>query len=317
MKKQASLQNVAGSVSKLTRCKIQCLVPTLLLVLPWAVCGQAHRLDNAAIGTNGFGFRISWTNGATVAVEMTTNLTNSAWVRVATNTLSGGTGYFNDSSWTNNTYRFYRSASVAERNYSTNIVGFAKVHIDPGYNLLANPLSAGVTNGANEVLAPMDGQSVLTWAGTEFRTACYDVAFGGWTDANFNPAPPPSLPPGKGFFLYHPYPATNLTFVGDVVPAPCTTNCVVLSPGYNLVGSALPLELPFDAPAFSFPKVDAMGFLTWTGYGYVVHIYDFAFGGWVGEDFLPWGPPVNKVGTGFFLFISEQATNWCQSLSCP
>src|SRR5215475_9207548 len=35
------------------------------------------------------------------------------------------------------------------QHYSLNIVGYSTVTIAPNYNLLANPLKAGVTNGAN------------------------------------------------------------------------------------------------------------------------------------------------------------------------
>ena len=58
--------------------------------------------------TNGFGFTISWATNAPVVVEACTNLANPVWLPLATNTLTSGTNYFNDSQWTNSTARFYR-----------------------------------------------------------------------------------------------------------------------------------------------------------------------------------------------------------------
>src|SRR5215469_12206384 len=79
--------------------------------------------------------------------------------------------------------------------YSSNIVGYATVTVAPGYNLLANPLSAGATNGANEIMPILDGELILTWSGSSYKQTGYDSGFGGWIDANNNASSPPSLPP--------------------------------------------------------------------------------------------------------------------------
>src|ERR1700687_2341933 len=96
------------------------------------------------------------------------------------------------------------SAMAQSNVYSLNIVGYATVTIAPGYNLLANPLSAGATNGANEIMPIQDGQLILTWTGSKFKQTGYDSGFGGWIDANNIASVPPSLPPGTGFFYNNP-----------------------------------------------------------------------------------------------------------------
>ena len=88
--------------------------------------------------------------------------------------------------------------------YSLNIVGYATVTVPAGYSLLANPLSAGVTNGANEIMAPIDSEQILTWNGTGFNYVSYDSGFGGWIDANFTAKAAPSYSIGQGFFFYNP-----------------------------------------------------------------------------------------------------------------
>jgi hypothetical protein len=60
------------------------------------------------LGTNGFGFIISWATNASLVVEATTNLANPAWTAIGTNTLSNGWSAFLDPKWTNSSARFYR-----------------------------------------------------------------------------------------------------------------------------------------------------------------------------------------------------------------
>jgi hypothetical protein len=201
--------------------------------------------------------------------------------------------------------------------YSLNIVGYATLNLPAGYSMLANPLSAGVTNGANEIMPIIDGEIILTWGGTKFVQTGYDSGFGGWVGADGTTASvPPSLPPGKGFFFFTPS-ATNITFVGQVVPNPGSTNTATLAAGYNLVGSTIPATVGAitNAPV-NLPVIDGMIILQWDAskQKYVQTGFDSGFGGWVGADgtTASVAPPYN-IGTGFFLF-SPQASTWNQSL---
>jgi hypothetical protein len=60
------------------------------------------------VGTNGFGFNISWADGLTIVVEACTNLTNPFWQPLQTNTLINGTFNFSDPQWLNYPARYYR-----------------------------------------------------------------------------------------------------------------------------------------------------------------------------------------------------------------
>jgi hypothetical protein len=60
------------------------------------------------IKTNQFGFNITGSYGLTLVIEATTNLVNPIWYRLQTNTLSTGSSYFRDPTWTNYPRRFYR-----------------------------------------------------------------------------------------------------------------------------------------------------------------------------------------------------------------
>ena len=63
------------------------------------------------VRTNQFEFIINWAKDQTIIVEACTNLANSAWQPLQTNTLTADTAYFSDSEWTNNPSRFYRVRS--------------------------------------------------------------------------------------------------------------------------------------------------------------------------------------------------------------
>ncbi len=59
-------------------------------------------------GSNSFGLNLTWADGSVVVVEACTHLGSATWSAVATNTLTGGSGWFSDPQWTNYPNRFYR-----------------------------------------------------------------------------------------------------------------------------------------------------------------------------------------------------------------
>lgn len=205
---------------------------------------------------------------------------------------------------------------VAQSNvYSLNVVGYVNVPVASGYNLLANPLKAGVTNGANEIMTPISGSQFLTWNGAGFDYVAYEPDFGGWIDKAEQPSVPPTLPPGKGFFMFNPLAATTMTFVGEVVPAPGTTNSLPIPSGYSLIGSALPASATdITAAPVSLPKISGMQLLKWNGTGYSYAAYEPDFGGWIDKAEAPIAAPGYTVGQGFFLFNPGTASSWNQSL---
>jgi hypothetical protein len=63
------------------------------------------------VGTNGFGFTITGTPGIPVVVQFVSNLQKGNWVNLHACTLTNGSAYFSDSSWTQYPSRFYRIAA--------------------------------------------------------------------------------------------------------------------------------------------------------------------------------------------------------------
>ncbi len=197
---------------------------------------------------------------------------------------------------------------------STSIVGYATVSIASGFNLMANPLSAGVTNGANEIGLFIDGERILTWNGHGFDEFDY-TSLGGWMDAQSQRIAPPALPPGRGFFLFNPGPATNWVFEGLIVPSPGSTNSIMLTSGYSLVGSPLPASVTaVTSPPVDLPLIDGMLILTWNATNYVYSSFDSGFGGWVDANLKPKAAPSCTVGQGFFIFNPGPPVVWEQSL---
>ena len=205
-------------------------------------------------------------------------------------------------------------AGLSTTNGQVGIVSYATLTIPSGFSLLANPLSSGVTNGANEIALLIDGEKILTWNGLGFDTYSYDSVFG-WRDANSQPAAPPSLPPGKGFFFFNPGASHNITLTGQVLPGPGTTNSLILPSGYSLVGSPLPANVAnISSAPVNLPLIDGMQILTWNGSGFTFSLYDSGFGGWVDANLKPKTAPSYSIGQGFFIFNPRAAVTWEQSM---
>jgi hypothetical protein len=208
-------------------------------------------------------------------------------------------------------------SAMAQNVYSLNIVGYATLTIPTGYSIVANPLSAGATNGASEIMPIIDGELILTWNNGKFVQTGYDSGFGGWVAADGStPSVPPSLPPGTGFFFFNPNPATNITFVGTVVPNPGTTNSITLPVGYSLIGSAIPATVAqITNPPVRLPVIDGMLILQWNNGKYVQTGFDSGFGGWVAADgTTPSVAPPLAIGQGFFFFNPGPVSAWGQTL---
>jgi len=86
---------------------------TGLPTIPWYLPNPTILNFEPSFGvqTNRFGFTISWATNISVVVEACTNFANPVWQPVQTNTLTGGSCYFSDPTWTNCPARFYRLRS--------------------------------------------------------------------------------------------------------------------------------------------------------------------------------------------------------------
>ena len=203
------------------------------------------------------------------------------------------------------------ASSQAQSNvYSLNIVGYVNVVLQPGFNLIVNPLKTGVSNGVNEVMAGLpDASIVSSFSGGVYDTRTLDT--GDWIDSNFAVTTPPLIPPGKGFFCYVPSLYTN-TFVGTVVPAPGGSNTMSLPPGFSLIGSPMPVGGTVTNSTFNLPTPDACIVSKFAGGVYDTRTLDT--GDWIDSNFAITSVPSISVGQGFFYYNPGSSTNWVQTL---
>jgi len=183
---------------------------------------------------------------------------------------------------------------------SQNIVGYIKLPLTAGYNLIANQLN----NGDNTVQTlfsslPADGfTTVYKWNGHGYDSANYQDPVDGWD----NPAL--AVGPGDGLFVYV-QAAQSVTLVGEVS---LSTTVNVIN-GYSLVASPIPVEGDLtDTNTINFPTQVGDTVYTWTGKGFHVNGYPDVIDGW--DD---GAPPHIIVGQGFF--VNGAARTWTRTFS--
>jgi hypothetical protein len=66
---------------------------------------------NFGVGSNAFGFNLSWASGQTAVVEACSEPAGATWVPISTNVLASDSLYVRDPFWTNFSQRLYRIRS--------------------------------------------------------------------------------------------------------------------------------------------------------------------------------------------------------------
>jgi len=205
--------------------------------------------------------------------------------------------------------------------YSLNAVGYINVTMQPGYNIITCPLICSPDNTIATLLNNTNGQfqggaraaaQVFQFTGGVYSaadTASESTAPSGWASGGTI-----TINPGQAVFFYNPT-STNMTatFVGTV-PTGSLTNA--LNPGYNLVGSIVPVSGDIVTNSISlFTNGAASGrtadeLFTYTpGVGYSQDIYSSS--GWSTGD-----PTLANVYEGFFFYNAfSTVNNWIENFS--
>lgn len=240
------------------------------------------------------------------------------------------------------------SAAVMAANvYSVNTVGYINVTLYPGFNIITDPLIASPDNTLNTVLnntpniggvSPYSGATVyqfINGSGFGANDVGNPGSFGGgWGNGGSDV----TLNPGQGVFFLNPNPigGANMTatFVGTVPQnsTPVSANFAGMSqtmfPGYNLVGSIVPItgDLVAATPAaFTFAQSgDFVYFFDPTPAGPVQNGYEsanaFTFSSWTpgsGVNSAPNGDPLTLNPAQGFWYNDQQAGNetWTESFT--
>jgi len=212
--------------------------------------------------------------------------------------------------------------------YSLNIVGYANVAAPLGFSFQSNPLDAGVTNGANEVIpntGQWDGCEIHEWTGVGYKVSVFDsTQTTGFTDRNFVTVNPPLLTSGKGYLFNNQLAAGTITYVGNVRVGTNTLNFPISSHVYA-VGSPLPLAGgistslglvntagALDGAEIQTALANAAGQIT----GFKVSVFDSGqTTGFSDRNFTQVAEPQIAIGQGFFLNSqAASAITWKQVL---
>lgn len=185
---------------------------------------------------------------------------------------------------------------------SQNIVGYIRLNLTPGFNLIANQLGNG-NNDINTVLAGAPDDSVAyKWTGTSFSSV--EKIGGVWEVPSGTTF---SLTPGEGFFLSVPT-ATTLTLIGEV----SLNNSIAIRNGFTLISSPLPLAGRIgDTATIGFVGAEDDTVYQWTGTSF--QSTQFIGGVWETSDSNPQGPSI-RIGEGFFI-QSSSARNYVRNFS--
>jgi hypothetical protein len=206
--------------------------------------------------------------------------------------------------------------------YSLNAVGYINVTIQPGYNIITCPLIASPDNTIATLLNNTNGQYQ---SGARTSSDVYQFSGGTYTaEDEASSANAPSgwaaggtitINPGQAVFFYNPT-STNMsaTFVGTVPTGPITN---ALIPGYNLVGSVVPVTGDivtnpislFTNGAYSGRTSDYI--YTYSPSAGYSSQDSFTAAGWNTGD-----PTLTNVYEGFFFYNAFSTTNnWIENYS--
>ena len=190
-------------------------------------------------------------------------------------------------------------SASADTVFSSNVVGYVNLDLVPGWNMIANPLDAGV-NTLEALLQGMpDGTAVMKFQNGAFTAlSSYDELVEEW-GVNYE------INPGEGFFINVPE-ACTVTFVGEVKAG---THSVAIPAGWSMVGSPTPVAGTLDEIGLVAPVVEDGDYvIAWNpvaqGYN-PANSYD--------ELFEEWGFD-QTVDVGGALFINKaSASTWTRT----
>lgn len=190
-------------------------------------------------------------------------------------------------------------SASADTVFSSNVVGYVNLDLVPGWNMIANPLDAGVNTLEALLQGVPDGTFVVKFQGGAFTAAStYDELFEEW-GVNYE------INPGEGFFINVPE-ACTVTFVGEVKAG---THSVAIPAGWSMVGSPTPVAGTLDEIGLVAPVVEDGDYvIAWNpvaqGYN-PANSYDELFEEWSFDQTV-------DVGGAFFV-NKANASTWTRA----
>jgi hypothetical protein len=207
--------------------------------------------------------------------------------------------------------------------YSANAVGYVNLTLQPGFNIICNPLdlSNGSTNDFNQVVPTATVGSRLY----KFDPSIMNyLPVSTYTGPASRWVPNRLFAPGEGAFMQLAGAgALTITFVGEVMQG-MVSNPLAGGNNFNMVGSQIPQALPLgsagQANTLEFPAVtgDRVYIFNNPGGGVTpgyLPVITRAGASWIGAGVPAIGPTI-PVGTGFFVQKAGAAVqNWTRTFS--
>jgi hypothetical protein len=201
--------------------------------------------------------------------------------------------------------------------YSLNIVGYVNVDVNPGLNLISNPLkpSNGDYNITNTISLPdaADGALIFKWAGTGWATEVPSwISLGGGVGVWDTPM---VIPHGESFFLQSPV-AAKVLFVGEV-----STGDVPYSIPTGLSAVANKVPVAEEWPGSTHGN-DGDLIYTWAGSAWNSAVWNYidlggGTGAWNagGATDDPDGPTLAVGGGAMYLNSGTTALSWTRAFN--
>lgn len=195
------------------------------------------------------------------------------------------------------------ATSMAQPVYSVNAVGYVNSIIQPGFNLISNPLKAADNSIAALFAGVPADTAVYKYTATGFVIASYDGDVGSFAPAS---AAAQTVVPGEGVFIKNPTAAPfTITFVGEVSQGNLShavpKGLSIQSSEVPVAGTASDLKL-VGAADDTIYQFDA------TSQSYKIYSFD--------GDLNAWSPALAtlKVGEAFF-YKSTLGGTWARTFS--
>jgi hypothetical protein len=229
---------------------------------------------------------------------------------------------------------------VAQTNvYSLNAVGYINVQLFPGFNMITCPLICSPDNTIGTLFpngngysgAPQSANSnsipgtseVFTW---NAQTASYSSdtatknAFKSFGSYNgWNGGGTLTINPGQAAWFYNAGSLMTITFVGTVPQNGATNMSQTLYPGFNMVGSIIPMSGDLVANTNTLLTTGSGNdeVFTWdpalnSGAGGYDPTYTYT------KSTHTWGPSdptTTNITEGFWYFVNNTAETWTENFS--
>jgi hypothetical protein len=207
-------------------------------------------------------------------------------------------------------------ASAQAQVYSVNAVGYVNVNIDPGFNMVSNPLQAA-DNSIQSLFKNFQGTipGGLKIYNFNQTTGGFDTIQWNDLDNVYDPAADAAktVTPGNGVFVFNPSQTQlKLTFVGEVPQGPLSNP---LPKGFSIKASQVPQEGKPDALGLPGQGGDKIFRYNKTTKAYDGYTFDDLDNQWVSNSTGLPGLPTIPVGEAFFVFRAQSAGAWTRTFS--